>query len=120
MRVIQYVLYSLVFHYVIFHEGLLIPQAPIVRSVVAVLTKQHIQQICEEIQQDTRVQGILLAGSYVYGTPHEHSDLDLHIVTNDGTTWRDKQSRPFGTQADFYYYPPEAVRGAFAKEEANR
>src|SRR6266849_10926871 len=79
------------------------------------LTKQHIQQICEEIQQDTRVQGILLTGSYMYGTPHEHSDLDLHIVTNDGTNWRDRQSRPFGTQADFFYYVAEAVRDAFAK-----
>lgn len=79
------------------------------------LTEQQIQQICEEIQQDTRVQGILLVGSYMYGTPHEHSDLDLHIVTNDGTTWKDKQSRTFGTQADFYYYPPEAVRDVFAE-----
>ena len=79
------------------------------------LTKQHIQQICEEIQQDTRVQGILLTGSYVYGTPHERSDLDIHVVTNDDTNWRDRQSRPFGTQADFHYYPPEVVRDAFVK-----
>ena len=80
------------------------------------LTEQQIQQICEEIQQDAQVQGILLTSSYVYGTPHQDSDLDLHIVTNDGTNWRrDKQSRPFGTQADFHYGPPEAVRDAFAK-----
>ncbi|HKF37558.1 MAG TPA: nucleotidyltransferase domain-containing protein [Ktedonobacteraceae bacterium] len=62
------------------------------------LTEQQIQQICEEIRQDTRVQGVLRTGSYVYGTPHQDSDLDLHIVTNDGTNWRDRQSRPFGTQ----------------------
>src|SRR5258708_35835768 len=77
------------------------------------LTEQQIQQVCEEIQQDARVQGILLTGSYVYGTPHQDSDLDLHIVTNDGTNSRDRQSRPFGTQADFHYGPPEAVRDAF-------
>ena len=53
------------------------------------LTKQQIQQICEEMQKDTQVQGILLTGSYVYGTPHEHSDLDIRAVTNDGANWVD-------------------------------
>ncbi len=79
------------------------------------LTEHHIQQICEQIQQDTHVQGILLTGSYVYGTPREDSDLDLYIITTSGTNWRDRESRPFGTKADYFYYLPEGVRDAFAK-----
>ncbi len=61
------------------------------------------------------MQGILLTGSYVYGTPHEHSDLDLRLATNDDTNWRDRQSRPFGTQADFQYGPPGGVRDVFER-----
>ena len=80
------------------------------------LTKQQIQQICEEVQLDTRVQGIVLAGSYVYGTPHEQSDLDLNIVINNDTNWRDRESSRFGTQADFYYDPPEVVRDTFERK----
>jgi len=26
---------------------------------------------------------IILFGSYAYGTPHENSDIDLYVVTND-------------------------------------
>lgn len=79
------------------------------------LTQQHIQQICEEIQQDTRVQGILLTGSYVYGTPHEHSDLDLRVVTNGDANWIDRQSSKFGTQIEAFYGPAEVVRDVFER-----
>jgi len=29
------------------------------------------------------VEQVILFGSYAYGTPHEDSDLDLYVVTND-------------------------------------
>ena len=36
---------------------------------------------------------IILFGSYAYGTPHEDSDIDLYVVTNDDfipQSWREK------------------------------
>jgi predicted nucleotidyltransferase len=36
---------------------------------------------------------IILFGSYAYGTPHEDSDIDLYVVTNDDfmpKSWREK------------------------------
>jgi predicted nucleotidyltransferase len=38
-------------------------------------------------------QKIILFGSYAYGTPHEDSDIDLYVVTNDDfmpQSWREK------------------------------
>ncbi|KIM10006.1 MAG: DNA polymerase subunit beta [Sulfurovum sp. FS08-3] len=36
---------------------------------------------------------IVLFGSYAYGTPHQDSDIDLYVVTNDDfmpQNWREK------------------------------
>ena len=78
------------------------------------LTQEHIFQIIEELKQDERVQGILLAGSYVYGTPQEDSDFDVRMVTSDGSNWTDQDTRKFGTRIHAYFNPPEVVRQYFA------
>ena len=77
------------------------------------LTQEQLFQILEELKRDERVQGILLTGSYVYGTPHENSDLDIRIVTKDGSNWTDHESKKFGTLLHVYYNPSEIVRYYF-------
>ena len=46
------------------------------------LADKYIQEI-KEILSELNPYLILLFGSYAYGTPHEDSDIDLLVVTND-------------------------------------
>ena len=41
---------------------------------------QRIQQVSDEIARRFRPERIILFGSYAYGTPTEHSDVDLLVV----------------------------------------
>lgn len=44
--------------------------------------KRHIQQIVNKLSVINPYL-IILFGSYAYGTPHEDSDIDILVVTND-------------------------------------
>ncbi len=77
------------------------------------LTREQIYQIIEELKKDERVQGILLTGSYVYGTPHEKSDLDVRVVTKGSANWVETESIKFGTKLEAYFNPPEVIRNYF-------
>lgn len=41
---------------------------------------QQIQQVCAEIARRFQPERIILFGSYAYGQPTEHSDVDLLVV----------------------------------------
>ena len=48
----------------------------------------HIDSILNDITERLKPIGIeklILFGSYAYGTPNDDSDIDLMVVTNDGT-----------------------------------
>ena len=74
------------------------------------LTEEQIQQIIDEIRQDERIQGILITGSYVYGTPTDQSDLDVRCVTVDGSDWGELDRMRFGTRIEVFFNPPDKVR----------
>lgn len=63
-----------------------------------VLTSIQIENICAEIKEDRRIKGILLTGSYIYGTPNDTSDLDVRCVTSDGSDWADMERMRFGVR----------------------
>lgn len=45
--------------------------------------QQELDNIVDEIKKTVDINKIYLFGSYAYGTPDNHSDLDLCILTND-------------------------------------
>ena len=47
------------------------------------LNLEIIQQELIKRLEPLNINKIILFGSYAYGTPHQDSDLDLYVVTND-------------------------------------
>lgn len=83
------------------------------------LTKEQIETIIEEIKRDRRINGILITGSYVYGTPNEESDLDVFCMTNDGSDWAllDVKNMRFGVEINICFNPQEKVRWYMQKSK---
>ena len=51
--------------------------------------QEELDKLKELIVNAIPVEQIYLFGSYAYGKPHEHSDLDLYVVLKDEVTLRD-------------------------------
>jgi len=49
----------------------------------------ELDKLTELIINAIPVEQIYLFGSYAYGTPHKHSDLDLYVVLKDDVPMRD-------------------------------
>jgi predicted nucleotidyltransferase len=78
------------------------------------LSQQQIDIIIQELVAKPNVQGVLLTGSYVYGHPTEESDLDVRIITSDGSDLDDRKWMKFGTRIEAFYNSPERVREYFS------
>lgn len=76
------------------------------------LTPQQIDLIVKEIIDGGNCQGVLLAGSYAYGKPTAKSDLDLRVITKDGSNFVD-DSIKYDTQMEILCNSPERVREYF-------
>lgn len=77
------------------------------------LTQRHIQLICDDLSRSQNTVGILLCGSYAYGEPTEGSDLDIRVITNDGSNLDGRGLRLFGTPIELLVNSPERVRANF-------
>jgi hypothetical protein len=67
-----------------------------------------------------RVIGALVAGSYVTGQPNPKSDLDIYIVTQAGTPWRERGNRRIdGFLVEYFINPPEQIHKYFADNHAS-
>ena len=77
------------------------------------LSQQQIDEIVQEIQGMPQVQGILITGSYVYGIPTKESDLDIRIITSDGSNMDDRNCQRFNTRIEAFYNTPERIREYF-------
>lgn len=45
--------------------------------------KEHIERYITYVRREFNVQRAILYGSYAYGTPHEGSDIDLLVLSED-------------------------------------
>ena len=79
------------------------------------LSKRQIEKIVNEISIKANVQGVLLAGSYVYGCPTEESDLDVRIITSDGSNRDDRNWRKYGKTIEAFYNSPTQVRKYYSE-----
>lgn len=77
------------------------------------LTKIQIDEIVKEISEKSFVCGVLLTGSYVYGHPNDESDLDIRMVTSDGSNTDNRNWEKFGVRIEAFYNSPEQIREYF-------
>ena len=52
------------------------------------ITEEQIQAVVRRIVEGYQPDKIYLFGSYAYGVPHEHSDLDLLIIKQNAEAKR--------------------------------
>lgn len=48
------------------------------------IDRADIERLADDIARQFQVEKIILFGSHAYGTPHEHSDVDLLVVMHHG------------------------------------
>ena len=56
------------------------------------ITEAQIQDVVRRIVEGYRPDQVILFGSYAYGTPNEHSDLDLLIIKQDAEAKRSERA----------------------------
>lgn len=68
------------------------------------------------------VEGFLVCGSYVTGSPSKRSDIDLHIVLSPSIDWRQRGSRIIdGYLIEYFVNPPAQIEAYFKEDfESNR
>lgn len=45
--------------------------------------KQIAKEVADRLAQEVKVEKLILFGSYAYGSPHEHSDFDIAVISED-------------------------------------
>jgi predicted nucleotidyltransferase len=67
-----------------------------------------------EWKKKKEVMGALVCGSYVTGSPSEHSDIDLHIVLSNKTKWRERGNKFVnGFLIEYFANPPKQIKKYF-------
>jgi predicted nucleotidyltransferase len=77
------------------------------------LTAEQIDIICTEFANKNNIDGVLICGSYVYGEPKDESDLDIRVVSNDGSSLDGRDTWQFGTRIELFINPAERIREYF-------
>ena len=75
-----------------------------------ILSEQQLASILDEVVKDERVAGVLLAGSYAYGTPNDGSDVDLVCVAREGKDFSEFERMRFGVPVNVFCNSPELIR----------
>jgi len=63
------------------------------------------------------VTAVLACGSYVTGNPTTHSDLDVHIILDDGVNYRERGNKYVdGLLIEYFANPPRQILKYFAED----
>lgn len=76
-----------------------------------------LESYLETWKKDQNVSGALVCGSYVTGSPSPHSDVDVHIVLNDGVDWRERGNViSEGLLIEYFANPPKQIEKYFTDD----
>ncbi len=75
-----------------------------------ILNSDQLEGVMDTLRANPKVCGILLTGSYAYGTPNEASDIDIVCITNDGSDFAEFERMFNGVPANIFYNTPENAR----------
>jgi len=61
--------------------------------------------------------GVLVCGSFVTGSPSTHSDLDVHLVLDEGVDYRERGNQVVdGLLIEYFANPPRQIRSYFKED----
>jgi hypothetical protein len=80
-----------------------------------------LERFLEEWPYLNELQGVLVCGSYITGNPSEHSDIDVHLVLNEGEEWRERGNRIIdGYLIEYFCNPPAQIHKYFEEDHLER
>lgn len=82
--------------------------------------KKALETFLKPWKKREEVIGALVCGSYVTGNPSRHSDIDLHIILKEGTTWRERGDKYVHGILVSYFANPAKKHSEYAEEDYKR
>src|SRR5512144_854136 len=74
----------------------------------------------DEVPFRRRIVGTLVCGSFVTGDPGPRSDVDVHLVLDPATRWRERGDRVIdGVVVEYFANPPAQIRAYFREDHAD-
>ena len=74
-----------------------------------------------EFEHKADVVGVLVCGSYITGSPSNHSDLDVHVVLDDDVCYRERGNRIIdGLLIEYFANPPHQILKYFDEDFADK
>lgn len=75
----------------------------------------------EQWKHREEVIGVLVCGSYITGNPSNRSDIDVHIITTDECSWRERGNQySHGFLIEYFVNPPKQIRSYFIDDYDQR
>jgi len=84
-------------------------------------TKADFKKACEQFinaqKEDEDIIGIIVSGSYIHGTLHENSDIDIHLILDEKCEYRERGNTWVnGIEIEYFKNTPQQIRKYFVEE----
>jgi predicted nucleotidyltransferase len=76
-----------------------------------------LQKFIKKWENRKEVTGAIVCGSYVTGNPGSHSDIDVHIILDSGTSWRERGNEIIDGFLIEYFANPARQHDLYAEED---
>ena len=83
--------------------------------------EKALNKFLESWRNKKEVVGALVCGSFIVGNPTGHSDIDLHIVLDNRTEWRERGNQIVdGFLVEYFANPPKQIIQYFKEDYEDR
>jgi len=76
-----------------------------------------LQKFLKKWENRKDVIGIIVCGSYITGNPSKHSDIDIHIILDSKTLWRERGNEIINGVLIEYFANPANKHFQYAEED---
>lgn len=76
-----------------------------------------LQKFLKKWQNKKEVIGVIVCGSYITGNPSTHSDIDVHIILDSKTTWRERGNEIIDGILIEYFANPVKTHYQYSEED---
>jgi len=76
-----------------------------------------LKKFIEKWETKQEVVGAIVCGSYITGNPSKHSDIDVHIILDSKTSWRERGNEIIDGILIEYFANPARMHQRYAKED---
>ncbi|WP_202079103.1 nucleotidyltransferase domain-containing protein [Caldalkalibacillus salinus] len=82
--------------------------------------KEALSEFLEDWVDKDEVEAVLVCGSYITGNPSKRSDIDVHIILSENTSWRERGNRVVrGFLIEYFINPPTQIIRYFKDDYKN-